>query len=120
MIRQRPILALSDPRDGAENPCCQVLERDFAAQRTGGTQGRLPPRLAETASRRRWLPGNALVKLDVGLGLAEEVPVRHRPEIIVPGGRLARGRVCGVSDGDDDRRNVRSGCHCRRGCCNSR
>jgi hypothetical protein len=62
--------------DGAEIPCCQVLQRDAAAQRTAGTQGRLPPRLSETASRRRRLPGDAVVKLEVelrlGLGLAEE------------------------------------------------
>ena len=38
-----------------------------------------------------WLPGDTLVKLDVGLGLAEEVPVGHRPEIIGPGGRSAGG-----------------------------
>jgi hypothetical protein len=40
---------------------------------------------------RRRLPRDALIKLDVGLGLAEEVPAGHRPEIIVPGGRSAGG-----------------------------
>ncbi len=43
------------------------------------------------ACRRKRLPGDALIKRDVGLGLAEEVPVGHRPEIIVSGGRSARG-----------------------------
>jgi len=46
-----------------------------------------------TASRRgRRLPGDALIELEVGLGLAEEVPVRHRPGSILPGGRTAGGR----------------------------
>ena len=39
------------------------------------------------ASRRR-LPGNALVKFDVGLGLDEEVPGRHRLRSILPGGPI--------------------------------
>jgi hypothetical protein len=35
---------------------------------------------------RRRLPRDALIKLDVGLGLFEEVPVRQRLGRIVPGG----------------------------------
>ena len=47
-----------------------------------------------TASRRgRRLPGDALIELEVGLGLAEEVPVRHRFEITVPGGWSAGGAM---------------------------
>ena len=41
-----------------------------------------------TASRRgRRLPGDVLIELEVGLGLFEEVPVRHRLGCLVPGGR---------------------------------
>ena len=40
---------------------------------------------------RRRLPGNALVKLEVGLGLAEDVPVRQRLGSIVPTGWSAGG-----------------------------
>lgn len=42
------------------------------------------------ACRRKWLPGNALIKREVGLGLGEEVPVRHRLGSVVPGGWSAR------------------------------
>jgi hypothetical protein len=38
---------------------------------------------------RRRLPGDALIKRDAGLGLAEEVPVGHRLGSILPGGRSA-------------------------------
>ncbi len=44
-----------------------------------------------TCERRR-LPGDALIKLEVGRGLGEQVPVRHRLGRIVPGGRSACGR----------------------------
>ena len=40
---------------------------------------------------RRRLPRNALIKLEVGLGLLEEVPVRRRLGRLVPGGRSAGG-----------------------------
>jgi hypothetical protein len=36
--------------------------------------------------RRRQLPGEALIKLEAGVGLGDEVPVRHRRGIVVPGG----------------------------------
>ena len=43
-----------------------------------------------TASRRgRRLPVDALIELEVGLRLLEEVPVRHRLGCLVPGGRCA-------------------------------
>lgn len=55
-----------------------------------GATGRREIRGGGTLCGRRWrLPGDALIKLDVGLGLGEEVPVRHRPEIIVPSGSFA-------------------------------
>jgi len=40
---------------------------------------------------RRRLPRNALIKLEVGLGLLEEVPVRRRLGRLVPAGRSAGG-----------------------------
>ena len=45
------------------------------------------------------LSGDALIKLHVGLGLFEEVPVRHRFGNIVPGGRstLTRQAAAGAS-----------------------
>jgi hypothetical protein len=48
--------------------------------------------LGTASRRRRRLPGDALIELEVGLGLglAEEVPVRHRFGRIVSGGRSAR------------------------------
>ena len=56
-----------------------------------GAAGRRELRCGGTLCGRRWrLPGEALIKLDVGLGLAEAVPVRHRPEIIVPTGWVKR------------------------------
>jgi hypothetical protein len=66
-------------RAGCKRPLSRVMGRASAAERTGGTQGGCTlPR------RRRRLPDDALIVLEVGLGLAEEVPVGHRPEIIVP------------------------------------
>jgi hypothetical protein len=45
-----------------------------------------------TVSReRRRLPGDALIELDVGLGLFEEVPFRHQFRSIVPRGWTASG-----------------------------
>jgi hypothetical protein len=44
------------------------------------------------ACRRRRLSGDALIEREVGLGLAEKVPVRHRLRSIVPCGRSAGGR----------------------------
>lgn len=40
--------------------------------------------------RRRRLPGDALIKLEAGVRLGHEVPVRHRLEIFVPGGWFPR------------------------------
>ena len=37
--------------------------------------------------RRTRLPGDALIVLDVGLGLTVQVPIRHRLGCIVPAGR---------------------------------
>jgi len=66
-------------RAGCKRPLSRVMGRASAAERTGGTQGG-----CTLARRRRRLPDDALIVLEVGLGLAEEVPVGHRPEIIVP------------------------------------
>jgi hypothetical protein len=56
-----------------------------------GAAGRREIRGAGTlCGRRRRLPGDALIELEVGLGLLEEIPVRHRLGSIVPGGRIPR------------------------------
>ena len=53
----------------------------------------------------RRLPGDALVKLEAGVRLGDEVPVRHRPETIVPtgwsGGRGDYLPFGGVADADN-------------------
>ena len=56
------------------------------AQRAGVRSGAAVSSVAEDGGYQE-----TLIKLDVGLGLAEEIPVGHRPEIIVPGGRSAGG-----------------------------
>ena len=79
---------------------------------SGGTSARVPGLRSEnsgpsgqrgrrggcTRSRRRTrLPGDALILRDVGLGLSEQVPARHRLGSIGPGGRTADaggGREC--------------------------
>jgi hypothetical protein len=54
--------------------------------------------LGTASLRRRQLPGDTLIEFEFefefefGLGLAEEVPVRYRPGIIVPGRRSAGRR----------------------------
>jgi hypothetical protein len=53
-----------------------------------GAKGATPFSAGET----RRLPGVALIKREVGLGLFEEVPVRHRLGCLVPVGRSACGR----------------------------
>ena len=58
--------------------------------------------------RRRRLPSDTLIELDVGLGLAEEVPVRHRLGSILPGGRPAGGANGGGREGSPSWVKVRS------------
>jgi hypothetical protein len=41
------------------------------------------------------LPRDTLIKLEVGLALPEDVPVRHRLGGVVPGGWSARGTIGG-------------------------
>ena len=70
-----------------------MSERALAGvwEEIAGAAGRREIRGGGILCGRRWrLPGDALIKLDVGLGLFDAVPVGHRPEIIVPGGRSAR------------------------------
>ena len=58
-----------------------------------GRGGQAQHRGGCTLSRsRRRLPGTALIEFDVGLGLAEEVPIRHRLGSLLPGGWPAGGR----------------------------
>jgi len=45
--------------------------------------------LGTASRRRRGLPGDALIELEVGLGLLEKVRVRHRLGRLVPGGWLS-------------------------------
>jgi hypothetical protein len=45
--------------------------------------------LGTASRRRRRLPGDALIELEVGLGLTEEVPVRRLLRSNVPGGTSA-------------------------------
>jgi len=64
-------------------PALAGFGRRSQAQRAGVRSEAAAPTLCGRAWR---LPEEALIKLDVGLGLAEKVPVWHRPEIIVPTG----------------------------------
>jgi hypothetical protein len=43
--------------------------------------------------RRRRLPGEALIKLEAGVGLGDEVPVRHRIGIVVALGSPCAGKI---------------------------
>jgi len=68
-----------------------------------------PPRdeRSFTVSRgRRRRPVDALIELEVRLGLLEEFPVRHRLGFVVPGGRSAggrdRGRAGWLTDAGED------------------
>ena len=68
-------------RERCKRALSWLLGRSYAGQRRT-TRAASPSPVAE----RRRFPGDALIKLDVGLALGEDVPVGHRPEIIVPGG----------------------------------
>ena len=57
----------------------RAQRQDCEAQRWGGEMG------ARAVHDRRRLPGHALIGPDVGVRLADEVPVRHRLGSIVPG-----------------------------------
>ena len=63
------------------------------------------------ACRRKRLLGDALIKLDVGFGLAEEVPVQHRRGSILPRGWSAGGAIGG---GGSTRFAVTQGCFGQR------
>ena len=68
---------------------CRDAERWNA---TLGQSGQMGHQGGSTpARRRRRLPGDALIKHDVGLGLAEKVPVRHRLGSVVRGGTATGG-----------------------------
>jgi hypothetical protein len=90
-------------------------------ERLWGTASRREMRAAplSPAAERRRSPGDAHAKLEVRLGLAEDVLVGHRLGSSSQAAAL-RGRDRRVSDEQDDSRNVRSGLHCRRRCSPSR
>jgi len=75
---------------GQKRGAAEGLSATAAAPCTVGAQGGCAPR------RMRWrlrLRGNALIKLDVDLGLAEEVLVGHSVGSIIPGRWSAGGRA---------------------------
>jgi hypothetical protein len=57
------------------------------------TAGPKTPGGGTVCDRRSWLSGDALIKLEVGCGLAEKVPGRHRLRHITPGGWSAGGAL---------------------------
>ena len=87
MGRQRATAGLTEVARGAGARVPGVLGGAYAAQRATGRREGLHRALRE----RRRLPGHALIELEVGLRLLEEVPVRHRLGCLVPGGRARSG-----------------------------
>jgi len=58
------------------------------------------------------LPGEALVELEAGVRLGDEVSVRHRPGIILPGG-WSRGRASTITQQPLQSRPIMAGNACR-------
>ena len=97
-LRQHATAGLTDITGGANAPGPGHLGENPGYRRHEGG--------STLSRRRRRLPGDALIKLDVGLGLAEEVPVRHRLGSILSGGRSAgsgdRRWLGGLADMGED------------------
>ena len=95
MRRQHAAVGLADVASGASTRVRGCCGEHLRGSEPPGDEG------GGAICGRRWrLPGDAVVKLDVGLGLAEEVPVGHRPEACGPRAEaICRG---GLGDERDD------------------
>ncbi len=94
--------------DGGRQRCKRARPQSAGA-RIRGPADRRSTRSAAPACERRRPPVTALVKLEVGLKLANEVSVRHRLRHIVPGGRSAGGANSNFHVAGIGFRNVRRG-----------
>jgi len=97
-VGSRPENMGDRPRDVAERPrATPVAGRSGALDRARGHAGRRQDegsqhRLPQETGRRRRLPGDTLIEVELGLGLSDKVPVQHRLGRLVPDGRSAGGR----------------------------